>query len=141
MCFISLFHPYALFNDPLHTCSNLGRSEGGILFKNEGVTFQQMSTIYFKYLLEHEKTYSWCDDTLYYYPIIVADAINSLLKECVIKNKKLGEPDTIKLEFDVFMDSEKGFSNGWYGLSKVQLQNIYDSLHINTNRTPRPRFD
>lgn len=161
VCFISLFHPYALFNDPLLTYSDLGRSEGGILFKNAGVTFHQMSTLDYKYLHEFEKPYFWCDDTLYYYPIIVADAINSLLKVCdrigglydlcyetmyaaalaVIKNKKLGEPGAIELEFEVFMNSEKGFRNGWYGLSTVQLQNMFDSLLINTKRTPRSRFD
>lgn len=161
VCFISLFHPYALFNDPLLTYSDLGRSEGGILFKNAGVTFQRMSTLEYKYLHEFEKPYFWCDDTLYYYPIIVADAINSLLKEfdrigglynlfyvtmyaaalTVIKNKKLGEPGAIEREFEVFMNSEKGFRDGWYGLSTVQLQKAFKSLYINTKRTPRSRFD
>lgn len=161
VCFIALFHPYALFNDPLLTYSDLGRCEGGILFKNAGVTFQPMSTLDYKYLHDFEKPYFWCDDTLYYYPIIVADAINSLLTVCdrigvlydalsykmmyaaalmVIKTKKLGEPGAIELEFEVFMNNEKGFRDGWYGLSTIQLKTMFDSLLIR-NRTPRLRFD
>lgn len=74
VCILTTLHPYALFNDPTRRYYDLGRHEGGIIFKEAAIKFDT-NRVSFK------GSISGLNKQRLFYPIIVTNVIENIIIE------------------------------------------------------------
>ena len=74
VCILTTLHPYALFNDPERKYRDLGRHEGGIVFKDAAIHFGINS-------VSPKDTVISLRKQRLLYPVIVTEVIESLITE------------------------------------------------------------
>jgi hypothetical protein len=127
ICVLVTLHPYALYNDPNRSYQDIGRAEGGIMFKDAAVHFSTHSVGPKTTALELRKQ-------RLLYPVLVAEAINILSLEYVrtdganVKDKimkagwKLVDRRITEEMYKQEITNIKTFFGGWSGLN-FQLHN------------------